>query len=96
MIVRTIDKHFNGYKASVKFVRGVGETDDPYLIRWFTEHGYIVGGELDSPPSNISAKRQRVEDMSIEELKQFAKNIGKGKGVGILTTKEQILKHIMK
>lgn len=33
---------FNGESASVKFEKGVGETDDPNLITWFTEKGYKV------------------------------------------------------
>lgn len=32
----------NGVHASVRFVNGVGETDDPHLINWFKTHGYTV------------------------------------------------------
>ena len=35
-------KDANGVYASVRFVNGVGETDDPKLIRWFETHGYTV------------------------------------------------------
>lgn len=37
-------KNANGVYASVRFVDGVGETDNPNLIRWFKEHGYRVEG----------------------------------------------------
>ena len=43
-----------GTWASVRFVDGVGETDDPSLIEWFRRNGY----ELEE---NVIAKRQRVE-----------------------------------
>ena len=36
-------KDANGVWASVRFVNGVGETDNPSLIRWFETHGYTIG-----------------------------------------------------
>lgn len=33
-------KDTNGVYASVRFVNGVGETDNPKLIEWFRNHGY--------------------------------------------------------
>lgn len=35
-------KDTNGVYASVRFVNGVGETDNPRLIEWFRSHGYKV------------------------------------------------------
>lgn len=35
-------KDYTGVSASVPFCNGVGETDDPHLIGWFKDHGYIV------------------------------------------------------
>lgn len=35
-------KDANGVYASVRFVNGVGETDNPRLIEWFRNHGYRV------------------------------------------------------
>ena len=32
----------NGIWCTVKFVNGVGETDNPSLINWFKDHGYRV------------------------------------------------------
>ena len=34
-----------GIWASVKFVDGVGETDNPDLINWFRSHGYRIETE---------------------------------------------------
>ena len=36
------NKDANGVYASVSFVNGVGETDNPHLIEWFRTHGYHV------------------------------------------------------
>ena len=33
-------KNANGVYASVRFVNGDGETDNPQLIEWFKSHGY--------------------------------------------------------
>lgn len=38
-------KDAKGVWASVRFVDGVGETDNPKLINWFKSHGYTVEGE---------------------------------------------------
>ena len=35
-------KDANGVWASVRFVNGVGETDNPQLIEWFMNHGYSM------------------------------------------------------
>lgn len=41
------NRDYTGVSASVTFVGGVGETDNPHLIRWFKDHGYTVE---DQPP----------------------------------------------
>lgn len=33
---------YTGLSASVMFVNGVGETDDPHLLEWFESKGYMV------------------------------------------------------
>ena len=43
-----------GTWASVRFVDGVGETDDPSLIEWFRRNGYKL-------EENVITKCQRVE-----------------------------------
>lgn len=39
------NKQYTGLSASVMFVNGVGETDDPHLLAWFALKGYMVEGE---------------------------------------------------
>ena len=36
------NKQYNGESASVVFVKGLGETEDDYLLEWFKDHGYDV------------------------------------------------------
>ena len=35
-------KDFNGLRNNVRFINGVGETDNPRLVDWFKTHGYKV------------------------------------------------------
>ena len=35
-------KDFNGVRNTVRFVKGVGETDNPQVIEWFASHGYSI------------------------------------------------------
>lgn len=38
-------KDFDGLRNTVRFVRGVGETENPRIIEWFLNHGYRVEPE---------------------------------------------------
>ncbi len=42
MKIYSPNKDYTGISASVPFCGGVGETNDPYLIKWFKDHGYTV------------------------------------------------------
>lgn len=42
MKIYASNKQANGVYASVMFVNGVGETDNPHLIEWFKNHGYTM------------------------------------------------------
>ncbi len=69
------NKQYTGVSAGVVFVNGAGETDNPALIIWFKEKGYIVetqedsGGETEIPeaqediaPKEKSKSRSKKED----------------------------------
>ena len=68
-------KDANGVWASVRFVNGVGETDNPRLIEWFKSHGYKVPIEETTPvnlviePQNdeIAVENDEVEMMGYNE-----------------------------
>lgn len=41
-VVYAKNRKYTGVSASVQFVNGRGETENPWLLRWFEEHGYRV------------------------------------------------------
>lgn len=45
----------NGVWASVRFVDGVGETNNPALVEWFRQHGYRVE-KSDNTQDNVAEK----------------------------------------
>lgn len=70
------NKHANGIYANVRFVDGIGKTDDPKLFRWFESHGYTLSETLeeDAPvvkteekPSAKKAKKTEVEPVVEED-----------------------------
>ncbi len=66
-------KDANGVWASVRFVNGVGETDDPRLIEWFRTHGYKVPieeapkVEVIAPVVEVVEETEEVEMMGYNE-----------------------------
>lgn len=63
-------KNTNGIYASVRFVNGVGETDNPNLIEWFRSHGYKVSGSFTTvEPTKVEEPQlhQTVENDVIEK-----------------------------
>ena len=49
------NKQANGVYASVMFVDGVGETDNPRLLEWFRTHGYSLE-KCEEVPQNTAKK----------------------------------------
>lgn len=49
MKIAAPNKNYTGISASVPFVNGIGETDNPHLIKWFREHGYTVEDQAKIP-----------------------------------------------
>lgn len=66
---------FTGIRASVMFVNGQGDTDDPHLIDWFKRNGYIVA---DGQPTEVketlaagidTADAEQLGDAKLQKLK---------------------------
>ena len=53
-------KDANGVYASVRFVNGIGETDNPRLIGCFESHGYRVE-KCEKPTENHAEKCEELE-----------------------------------
>lgn len=64
------NKQANGVYASVLFVDGVGETDNPRLIEWFRTHGYVLTGTCEDVVASLVTE----EDSSVEELVPTTEN----------------------
>ena len=110
-------KTANGVYASVRFVDGVGETDNPHLINWFKSHGYTVEDsekcekltenslekceevveEIEEPEMMGYAEKptepveKDLEDMTPNELREWAKANGKGLLIKNIRNKEKLL-----
>jgi len=84
------NSNYCGTSAGVVFNKGVGSTDNPYLIDWFKNHGYTVKEE--TPEAENGTPPDILDGMTAEELIVFAEenkiDIGKS------TSKEGILKKI--
>ena len=96
-------KDTNGVYASVRFVNGVGETDNPHLIKWFRSHGYRVEEEVNlviEPQNdeieveNDEVKTVNFEDMTPNELRDWAKANGLGNQIKNIRNKEKLLEII--
>ena len=76
------NKQYTGTSASVPFLNGVGETEDPRLLHWFKSHGYEVE-DLPEPedPAKDPGKPQEENSEAPEENaeKEPDKEVKKGK-----------------
>ena len=115
-------KDTNGVHASVLFVNGVGETNDPHLIKWFETHGYTVEKcengiemsqnsqkncvemsqntlEICDEPEEVemmgyAEKTPNFEEMTPNELRDWAKANGLGGAIKNTRNKEKLLELI--
>ena len=64
-------KDANGIYASVRFVNGVGETNNPALIEWFRKHGYSVEESKDQVADNgkkVESIVEPTETVNVEPI----------------------------
>lgn len=102
-------KDFNGVRNNVRFINGVGETDNPLVIVWFETNGYEVVDEkkvlhLDENPverlldmielHDEPAAPKELEDMTPMELREWAKENGFGSLIKNTRDKDKLLKII--
>lgn len=96
-------KDTNGVHASVRFVNGVGETDNPHLIEWFRLHGYRVEDsnlviepqndqiEMENDEIKTDDETPNFEDMTPNELRDWAKANGFGGKIKNIRNKEKLI-----
>lgn len=102
-------KDFTGLRANVRFVNGVGETDNPQAIEWFRSHGYKVPVEervekvvVESTSEVNESKIDETIDtsepdfdaMTPNELREWMKANGMGMQIKNIRSKEKLLEMI--
>ena len=100
-------KDFNGWRNNVRFVNGVGETDNPTVIDWFRTHGYRLSGDVQPsmPPVEISLEKcvestqiplEKCDEpdfdaMTPNELREWMRENGYGSKIKNTRNKEKLL-----
>lgn len=96
-------KDFNGLRNNVRFVKGVGETDDPQVIEWFKNRGYNIEMSQNSYEecvekshnSNEECENEpNLDEMTPNELRDWAKANGFGSVIKNTRNKEKLLEII--
>lgn len=95
-VIKTKIPRFTGIRANVQFTNGVGYTDNQHLIDWFSSHGYIVENEqiTEKVTEKVTEKPKSLEDMSVDELKEYLRSMGKGTYIGNTKDKDKLISRI--
>lgn len=73
-------KDFNGLRNGVRFVDGIGETDNPKLIEWFRTHGYKVPIENAVVEPVVEPTVPIVDDTEFVEINKLADEVEEPSG----------------
>lgn len=93
MKIYTPVKDFNGFRNNVRFINGVGETDDKWLIQWFVNHGYIIEKcEKVSENSLEKCDEPDFDSMTPNQLRDWMRENGYGSKIKNTRDKEKLLK----
>ncbi len=100
-------KDFNGWRNNVRFVNGVGETDNPHLVQWFKTHGYrveeLVEKSVEKCDFSIEKLLEKCDEeptepdfdaMTPNELREWMKANGLGMQIKNIRNKEKLLEII--
>ena len=108
MKIYTLVKDFNGVRNGVRFINGVGETDDLKLVEWFRNQGYVVEksrveiAEMEVAPvtpvkegeTAETSKQPDFESMTPNEIRDWAKLNGYSNKIRNIRNKEKLLEII--
>lgn len=95
-----------GTWCSVRFHKGVGETDNPRLIEWFKSHGYrveetkeVIVANIDNVMDEVLETAEEVpektlEEMNPNELREWARTNGYGGKIKNTRNKDKLLEII--
>lgn len=88
----------NGVYASVRFVNGVGQTDDPRLIEYFRKKGYRLEEEEKPIDEFLAEKYPGVDfqEMTVPQLREWMTDNGYRMVIGNLKRKDKLLELMRK
>lgn len=89
----------SGVWATVRFVNGVGETDDPRLLQWFEEHGYKLDESTGKIATHNDVKKQSLSQrvgvnldvMTDEDIRKWMVSQGYGKYIRGTKNRDKLL-----
>ena len=102
-------KDFNGWRNNIRFINGVGETDDTQLIEWFKSKGYAVENiekcenhtenSLEKCDDSVRIECENCDEPDFEamtpnELRDWARANGLGVKIKNTRNKEKLLEII--
>ena len=98
-------KNATGVWASVRFVNGVGESNDPILLKWFKDHGFTVETKVVSHEAILDAVLvptetaesnvdKPLEEMTSDEIRKWAIENGLGGVIRNTRNKAKLLELI--
>lgn len=61
------NKAYNGITATVRFLQGEGETDNPKQLKWFEKKGYRVVNEQPHIQSSVTYEKTADEPVQVSE-----------------------------
>ena len=70
MKIYTPVKDFNGFRNNVRFVNGVGETDNLETIKWFESHGYTVEQSVEKVITSVETSVEKCDEASQKSLEK--------------------------
>lgn len=92
------NKYATGTWCGTRFINGVGESNDPYIIKWFKDHGYKVEDNskvkvesITQPAEEVQADEPDFEAMTPNELREWLRTHGYGSKIKNIRNKEKLL-----
>ena len=89
-------KDFNGLRNNVRFINGVGETNNPTVLEWFESRGYIVEKPMEKCDEPLEIALENCEEPDFEamtpnELRDWMRENGYGSKIKNTRNKEKLL-----
>lgn len=72
VVIKSLNPKYSGVSASLQFVNGEAETDDKWLIEWFSNKGYKV-----EKPQETQQEIEPIEEKEAEPKKKSGKTKAK-------------------